>query len=111
MNPGRYFTPNMGMMGINNYAPFMVNSQMIPKRLGFFGKINFLGTTEVLEYSMPKKSGIYGHERALFCYMPMTRNFNMCMKKQKLHRLCSKKILRIRRERRQKGAWLCRFFM
>ena len=39
MNPGRYFTPNMGMMGINNYAPFMVNSQMIPKRLGFFGKI------------------------------------------------------------------------
>ena len=39
MNPGRFFTPNMGMMGINNYAPFMASSQIIPKKMGLFGKI------------------------------------------------------------------------
>jgi len=39
MNPGRYFAPNMGMMGIRNVTPFAVNSQVVPRSAGLFSRI------------------------------------------------------------------------
>ena len=75
---------------------------MLPKLLVFLKKLTFWAPQKFWSILCPKSRGFVGMGERFFCYMPMTRNFNMCMKKQKLHRLCSKKILRIRRKRRQK---------